>query len=91
MLLLRLLRDAIGRVLISMLVGLGVASLFARVCRGTGCVIVRAPLRELVENQTFRIDDASTCVRYHRRERPCALLAAPENVPARHAGPRVPA
>lgn len=52
-----LLNNRSGRLIISALLGLGIASLFRRSCKGSRCVVVRAPEPEQVEGHIFKYDD----------------------------------
>lgn len=43
-----------GKILVSILLGLGLASLFRRTCHGEGCLKFVAPLVSDVENKVFQ-------------------------------------
>jgi hypothetical protein len=51
-----------GRLVISALFGLGIASLFRRSCKGSRCVVVRAPEPDQVQGHIFKYDD--TCYKF---------------------------
>lgn len=45
-----------GKVLMSVLLGFGLATFFRAVCEGNNCKIVRAPPMEEVDNQIYKFD-----------------------------------
>jgi hypothetical protein len=45
-----------GKYLMSILLGLGLATLFRAVCKGTRCKIVKAPPMEEIEGQIYKFD-----------------------------------
>ena len=51
-----------GRILISVLLGLGLASLFRKVCSGKSCVIVQGPSPEETQKYYYKIDE--DCYKY---------------------------
>jgi hypothetical protein len=51
-----------GQILISILLGLGLASLFRKVCVDGNCMIIEGPPLEEVENKIFKQDNK--CYRY---------------------------
>ena len=53
----RLINGAFGRGIISILLGLGLATLFRRVCKDRNCLIFKAPEITKIENQIFEFDD----------------------------------
>jgi len=63
-------RTVAGRRLISVILGLGLASLFREACTDDRCLVVRGPKLSDVYKRTFRLDDrcytyrpvATTCV-----------------------------
>ncbi len=68
-------RDQTGSILISVILGLGLAALFRSTCRGSGCVIVRAPDLADVRQHTYRVS-ADACYRYTPEVVPCQRAAA---------------
>jgi hypothetical protein len=46
-----------GKILMSILLGIGLATLFREVCKGQNCRIIAAPPLEELENQIYRFDD----------------------------------
>ena len=57
-----LLRSEAGRVVISIIIGLGLASMFRKVCKGNSCVVVKGPATSEVKNNFYKID--GECYRY---------------------------
>jgi hypothetical protein len=45
-----------GRIIMSILLGIGLATLFRAVCKGKRCRIVAAPPMEELEDQTYKFD-----------------------------------
>ena len=46
----------IGRVIISVIWGLGLATLFRKVCKGRNCIVIKAPNNDEIKNKIFRFD-----------------------------------
>ena len=46
-----------GRIVMSIILGIGLASLFRAACTGKGCRIEKAPPLEEIEDKTFRYND----------------------------------
>jgi hypothetical protein len=64
-----LLEDSTGAILVSVLLGLGLAALFRRVCTGDSCVIIKAPGKAEVAGHVYRIAD--DCYKYTPYTVPC--------------------
>lgn len=62
-----------GSIVISAILGLGLATLFRQTCRGD-CVVVRAPDLDKLRNYIYEID--GTCYKYTARAVKCS--APPE-------------
>lgn len=45
-----------GKYLMSILLGLGLATLFRKVCKGTQCKILKAPPMEEIDGQIYKFD-----------------------------------
>jgi hypothetical protein len=48
--------NSTGKIIMSLLLGLGLATFFRSVCKGKRCQIIAAPPMEEIENQTYRFD-----------------------------------
>ena len=46
-----------GKILISVLLGIGLASLFRKACNGRDCMIFKAPDPKEIDGQTYEIDN----------------------------------
>ena len=46
-----------GRYLMSILLGIGLATLFRQICEGKNCTIYNAPPIEEIDNQIYKFDD----------------------------------
>jgi hypothetical protein len=66
---LRLLDSREGQIIISLILGLGLAALFQRVCKDGNCIIVQGPPLEEVENKIFKQEDK--CYRYKAESTKC--------------------
>ena len=69
MLLKRVMTDPFGKILVSVILGLGLAALFRRVCTADGCIVVRAPSAKEVDNYVYKID--TSCYKYTPNVVPC--------------------
>ena len=47
----------LGRIILSIIWGLGLATLFRKVCKGRNCIIIKAPDTKEFENNTYRFND----------------------------------
>ena len=65
----RMLSDKFGSILISVLLGLGLAALFRRVCSGDGCVVVKAPSEKEIRDFVYKVD--ASCYKYTPNAVPC--------------------
>ena len=46
-----------GRIIISLLLGLGLATLFRKVCKNRDCIVFHAPDIEKIKGQIFKFND----------------------------------
>lgn len=58
----RILYNPIGRILLSMLLGIGLASLFNRVCKEKDCIHFHGPVIKEIDQKTFEFDNK--CYQY---------------------------
>ena len=56
------LHDNFGSIIISVILGLGLAALFRRVCSGDGCIIVKAPNASDIGKYYYKVDNS--CYKY---------------------------
>ena len=52
----------IGNIILSVVLGLGLASLFRKVCKTNNCIIIKGSDPDLIKNNTFRYD--KKCYKY---------------------------
>ena len=52
----RLIYGDVGRIVVSIILGLGLATLFRKVCKDRDCIIFRAPDIKKIKNQIFKFD-----------------------------------
>ena len=50
----RLIYSDVGKIIISILLGLGLATLFRKVCNDRNCIIFKAPDIKKIQNQIFK-------------------------------------
>ena len=50
----RLIYSDVGRIVISIILGLGLATLFRRVCKERDCLVFHAPKVNKIKNQVFK-------------------------------------
>ena len=65
----RLITGTFGRTLISILLGLGLATLFRKVCNDRNCLVFKAPEIKKIENQVFEFDDK--CYKFNKKATKC--------------------
>ena len=65
----RLLHTDTGRTIISIILGLGIASLFRKVCKDRSCISFRAPPLKDLEKDTYKLDDK--CYQYKPKTVKC--------------------
>lgn len=53
----RFVHSSTGRIFMSILLGIGLATLFRSVCKGKNCRIVAAPPMEELDDQIYKFDD----------------------------------
>lgn len=67
--------DKFGSVLISVILGLGLAALFRRACHGDSCMVVKSPPLSDLRKYTYRMD--SQCYKYSPEVVPCPWPKSP--------------
>ena len=70
----KVLKDKFGSILISVILGLGLAAVFRRVCSGDGCVVVKAPSQKDIDEYVYKVD--SSCYKYTPNLIPCPRRGA---------------
>lgn len=62
-------KSSAGCLIISSVLGLGLATMFRRVCKDGRCIVLEGPDRRLVERYIWRSND--TCYKYTAVPAPC--------------------
>ena len=65
----RLIYGDVGRVVISIILGLGFATLFRKVCKDRDCIIFRAPDVSKIKNQIFKF--RNKCYKFNESIEKC--------------------
>lgn len=52
----RFFKNRMGKIIISILWGLGLATLFRKVCKGRNCLIIKGPDPKNIENKVYSFD-----------------------------------
>jgi len=65
----RLITGVFGRSVISILLGLGLATLFRKVCNDRNCLVFKAPKIDKIDNQIFEFDDK--CYKFTKKATTC--------------------
>ncbi len=58
-----------GTIIVSVILGLGLAAIFRKACKGKECVVIRAPPLSRTEGHVYRIED--DCYTYARAPAQC--------------------
>lgn len=64
-----ILRSNEGKIVISIILGFGLATLFRKVCKGNSCIVVKGPKISEVEKYYYKVDDK--CFKYTPYVSPC--------------------
>jgi hypothetical protein len=65
----RLIYSDFGKIIISVLLGLGLSTLFRKVCNDRNCLIFKAPTIDKIDDKTYKFDDK--CYKYKARAIEC--------------------
>jgi hypothetical protein len=57
-----LLNSKIGQIIFSIILGLGLATLFRKACKDNKCVVIQGPLPESIINDYYKVN--GSCVKY---------------------------
>lgn len=66
----RLAKDDVGKVIISVILGLGIAALFRKVCNDRDCLVIKGPPISEVENNVYGFD--GKCYKYKAQSTSCS-------------------
>lgn len=67
----RLLHTSVGRIIISILLGLGLSALFFKTCEGKHCIQFHGPVLSELDDNVYR--HGEECYKYHIESTPCNL------------------
>lgn len=67
--LLEVMEQNIGCIVVSVILGLGIAALFYKVCEGRSCIVMKGPDIETVTKDLWRY--GNNCYSYTYKEVPC--------------------
>jgi len=65
----RFVQTETGRILMSIVLGVGLASLFKASCKGRNCVIMQAPSLEQLKDKVYKVDDK--CYKFKSTQTKC--------------------
>lgn len=65
----KFLETSMGSIIISAVLGFGLAALFRRVCEGNNCIIIKSPPRSDIEGKVFGLEDK--CYKYTPENTKC--------------------
>ena len=65
----RLIYSEVGRYIISILLGLGLATLFRKVCNERNCIVFKGPALNKVKGQVFKFNDR--CYKFQEKIEKC--------------------
>jgi len=60
-----------GKILMSLLLGIGLATFFRSICKGKNCRIIQAPPLEEIEDQTYKFD--GKCYKIEKNAETCNI------------------
>mgnify|MGYP000093482068 FL=1 len=66
----KLLENESIAIIVSIILGLGLASLFRQVCKGNECMIIKGPSVKEVSKKVYKIDDK--CYKYTPKATQCS-------------------
>ena len=66
----RLIYGDVGKIVISIILGLGLATLFRKVCKDRDCIIFRAPDIKKIKDQIFKFD--GKCYQFEENIEKCS-------------------
>ena len=69
MLVKKVMTDGTGAIVISVLLGLGLAAMFRKACKGNSCIVVKAPNLTEVSQYVYQLDTG--CFKYRPQVVPC--------------------
>ena len=77
----KIMSDPFGAILVSVILGLGLAAIFRKVCDGDSCIVIRSPSQKELEEHVYRVgtgNDAA-CYKYTPNVVPCQMKSSSSN------------
>ena len=65
----KILSHQYGKILISVIWGLGLAAIFRRVCEGRSCIVIKGPKPKDIDNKIYRFN--KKCYKYNSYAAEC--------------------
>ena len=66
----KIIKSEYGKIIISIIWGLGLAALFRKVCEGRDCLVIKGPKPKDVDNKIFKFDNK--CYKYNSYTTKCS-------------------
>ena len=66
-----ILKNPKGKIILSIIWGLGLAALFRKVCKGRECIVIQGPKPKLTDGKIFRFN--KKCYHYESYSSPCKV------------------
>ena len=61
--------DSNGKMIISIIWGLGLAALFRKVCKGRNCIVIKSVNPKKLDNKIFKVNNK--CVKFNSEVKTC--------------------
>lgn len=71
-----------GRIILSIIWGLGLAAMFRKVCSGRSCIVIRGPSPAEMENKVYAFNDK--CYTYKAENTSCSTSTHTTPIPSKH-------
>jgi hypothetical protein len=65
----KLMNSSKGKIIFSIILGFGIATLFRKVCKDRNCIVFKAPELNNIVNKTFKFDNK--CYKYNEKNVTC--------------------
>ena len=65
----KIMNSSKGKIIFSIILGFGIATLFRKVCKDRNCIVFKAPELNNIVNKTFKFDDK--CYKYNEKNVTC--------------------
>ena len=67
----RLLNSSLGKIIISIMLGLGLATLFRKVCKDKNCITFKGPILGEIDGKIYK--HGEKCFSYNAKSTPCDI------------------